>query len=181
MIVTLHDRENLRIVTRYLEEQERISNEFTAGLTSGCFDPFHDYHLFYLEKCRRKCNFLIVGVESDSLIKESRGKDRPVSSEIHRMIMIDALVHVDVVFVMDSVSDFDKMSQIMRPKLIFKTDDLKTILDVEEPGSTMTDSNLMKKIQNTSESRYEEFRIMEKKAISQEGDDEENSNGSDNL
>ena len=198
MIVTLHDRENLRIVTRYLEEQERISNEFKSGLTSGCFDLFHYYHLLYLEKCRRQCDFLIVGVDSDSLVREFKGKDRPVFPEIHRMKLLDALVHVDVVFVMDRVSDFDKMSQIMSPKLIFKNDAfnaeeiaglkyggaLKIIPDVEEITST---SDFIKKMQkqnippNTSESRYEEFRIMEKKAISQEGDEDENSNGSDNL
>lgn len=32
------------------------------GLTSGCFDLIHYYHLRYLERCKANCDLLIVGV-----------------------------------------------------------------------------------------------------------------------
>lgn len=35
-----------------------------VGVTSGCFDLFHFYHLRYLERCKALCGFLIVGVDS---------------------------------------------------------------------------------------------------------------------
>ena len=41
------------------------------GLTSGCFDLFHSLHLSYLQKCRRMCDFLVVGVDCDDFVAKS--------------------------------------------------------------------------------------------------------------
>ena len=133
MIVNLHDRDNLKILIRYLANQREIHPKFSVGLTSGCYDLFHYYHLMYLEKCRRQCDFLIVGIDSDSFVRLTKGDGRPVFPEIHRASLLDAIVHVDVTFIMDRVEDFATMAEQMKPNLVFKSDafDPKDIIGLE--------------------------------------------------
>lgn len=47
-----------------------------VGVTSGCFDLLHFYHLRYLERCRALCDFLIVGVDSDILVHANKTSGR---------------------------------------------------------------------------------------------------------
>lgn len=155
MLVNLHDRDDLKIVIRYLElmREKREADGFRIGLTSGCFDLFHYYHLLYLEKCRRQCDFMIVGVDSDSLVRETKGKDRPVFPEIHRMKLLDALTHVDVVFVMDRIEDFGKMAEQINPNFIFKNEDIdpKKIIGLRVPGAMLRIIPDVEEMTSTSE------------------------------
>jgi len=45
-----------------------------VGITSGCFDLTHNYHLNYFLRCRRLCDILIVGVDSDDLVRKTKAK-----------------------------------------------------------------------------------------------------------
>lgn len=72
------------------------------GVTSGCFDILHPLHVQYLEKCKAKCDYLVVGVDSDRLIHEYKNK-LPVYSEHDRAYMVSSLNAVDLAFVMDSL------------------------------------------------------------------------------
>lgn len=80
----------------------------TIGVTSGCFDILHPLHVQYLEKCKSQCEVLIVGVDSDKLIYESK-KKKPVFSEHDRAFMISALHVVDIAFVMDKITDLENV------------------------------------------------------------------------
>lgn len=115
------------------------------GLTSGCFDLIHYYHLRYLERCKANCDLLIVGVDSDSLVEMNK-KKTPVINEHHRVAMVDALKCVDMVFRMDGLDDFKKFSEVS--DLIFKNslevygnevvfkDKVMVIPDIKELSST---------------------------------------------
>lgn len=92
------------------------------GLTSGCFDLFHPYHLLYLERCRRFCEMLVVGVDSDTLVRACKGEKRPIYSEHYRSMIVNALSIVDFVFVMNSVEDFGRMAEVLCPQVIFKNE-----------------------------------------------------------
>ena len=115
------------------------------GLTSGCFDLIHYYHLRYLERCKSNCDLLIVGVDSDSLVEMNK-KKTPVINEHHRVAMVDALKCVDMVFRMDGLEDFKKFAEVS--DLIFKNslevygnevvfkDKVMVIPDIKELSST---------------------------------------------
>ena len=77
-----------------------------VGVTSGCFDLLHFYHLRYLEKCKSQCDFLIVGVDSDTLVHANKNK-WPTIPEHHRIEMVDALKCVDAVFQMDEIKNIE--------------------------------------------------------------------------
>lgn len=81
-----------------------VRDEQTVGLTSGCFDLVHYYHLHYLLRCHAKCDVLIVGVDSDDMVKENKGQF-PAVPEYHRAAMIAAMRCVDAVFILRSLDD----------------------------------------------------------------------------
>lgn len=78
------------------------------GVTSGCFDILHPLHVQYLEKCAAQCDFLIVGIDTDRLVDESKSK-KAVFSEHDRAYMVSSLHEVGMVFIMDSVKDLSEV------------------------------------------------------------------------
>lgn len=73
-----------------------------VGITSGCYDLIHYYHLIYLQECKSRCDLLIVGVDSDNLVHKNKNK-YPIINQRKRQAMVEMIA--DVVFVMDSVDD----------------------------------------------------------------------------
>lgn len=137
MIITKSDLPNLDLKGK------------VVGITSGCFDLLHFYHLRYLERCKALCDFLIVGVDSDLLVSQNKSKT-PVIPEHHRMAMVDALKCVDATFRMDVISDIDEYARRASVDMMFKNlptiygkevkapDGIKLVLipDIEEVSST---------------------------------------------
>jgi len=72
-----------------------------VGLTTGTFDLFHFSHLLYLERCKAQCDKLIVGVDSDALVRKIKGPTRPIFSQLHRYNLVASLSMVDTVFILD--------------------------------------------------------------------------------
>lgn len=91
-----------------------------VGVTSGCFDLLHFYHLRYLEKCKAQCDFLIVRVDSDTLVNRNKNKV-PMIPEHHRIAMVDALKCVDAVFQMDEIKNIEDFYPIANK--VFKNSD----------------------------------------------------------
>lgn len=102
-----------------------IAGHKNVGLTSGTYDLLHYLHFIYLEKCRRQCDFLIVGIDSDHLVKLVKGENRPIIPEGQRANMINAMRCVDAVFIMDSTEDFLKAVKELGVHTIFKNDAFK--------------------------------------------------------
>ncbi len=88
----------------------RILEGQKVGLTSGCFDLLHYYHLHYFERCHALCDVLIVGVDADDLVKKNKGKF-PAIPEHHRAAMVAALRCVDVVYVQRSLKDLQAVAK----------------------------------------------------------------------
>jgi len=95
------------------------------GLTSGCFDLFHSLHLAYLQKCKRMCDVLIVGVDCDDFIRKVKGPNRPVISEHQRVMIVNALECVDITFIMGSLNDWEIACNSFHPTVLFKNTNFK--------------------------------------------------------
>ena len=91
-----------------------------VGMTSGCFDLFHYSHLHYLERCRRRCDRLIVGVDSDAMVKQVKGEERPIIPQEQRLALLNALNVVDAVFVVHTLEDLDHVAQQFQVDKLFK-------------------------------------------------------------
>jgi len=80
------------------EEIRRLkARGFKVGFTNGCFDILHYGHVTYLNDARRRCDRLIVGLNSDASIRLLKGEERPVHDEDARARVISALGAVDMV------------------------------------------------------------------------------------
>ncbi len=96
-----------------------------VGLTSGCFDLFHTLHLAYLQKCRRMCDVLIVGVDGDDAVRKAKGPHRPIVPEHQRAMLVNALECVDITFIMGSLEDWDRAIHALFPDKLFRNTDFK--------------------------------------------------------
>lgn len=106
-------------------EVELIHTAFagkTIGLTSGSFDLFHHLHLVYLQRCRRLCDVLIVGVDSNDLVTLRKRPPRPLVPEHQRVAIVAALKCVDAAFILGSVEEFGRAVECLGVKRIFKNE-----------------------------------------------------------
>ncbi|GAG14983.1 unnamed protein product, partial [marine sediment metagenome] len=69
--------------------------------TNGSFDLLHIGHVKSLQKAKEYGDILIVGLNSDSSIKQYKSKDRPIVGQKERAEMLAALECVDYVVIFD--------------------------------------------------------------------------------
>jgi len=61
------------------------------GLVQGSWDQFHIGHQRYIKKAKEKCDYLVVGVDSDDKIRKRKGPGRPLIPQEERYEMIKEL------------------------------------------------------------------------------------------
>ena len=72
------------------------------GYTQGTYDMFHIGHLNLLKNAKEKCDYLIVGVNADDLVKTYKKKSAVVLLE-ERMEIISSIKYVDKVIKCDTL------------------------------------------------------------------------------
>ncbi len=67
-----------------------------VGYTTGVYDMFHIGHLNVLKKAKEKCDYLIVGVSTDELVRCYKNKT-PIIPYEERKSIVEAIRYVDKV------------------------------------------------------------------------------------
>ena len=62
--------------------------------TNGCFDILHLGHVRYLSQARTLGDTLVFAINSDSSVREIKGKERPIVPESERVELLAALACV---------------------------------------------------------------------------------------
>lgn len=73
-----------------------------VGITFGTFDLLHVGHINILERAKKVCDYLVVGVSTDALNIEKKGV-APVYSQDERLKIVSSLRVVDYVFLEESL------------------------------------------------------------------------------
>lgn len=94
-----------------------------VGYTSGVFDMFHIGHLRILERARSMCDYLIVGVSTDTLVQSYKGKT-PIIPYEDRVEILSAIRYVDRVVPQENRDKFEAW-EIHRFNVMFVGDDWK--------------------------------------------------------
>ncbi len=89
------------------EEKDSEKKPYRIGYVPGVFDLFHIGHLNLLERCKSRCEYLIVGVLTDELAEYYKGRRTVIRYE-DRARVIAALSVVDEVIPVD-FSNTDKL------------------------------------------------------------------------
>ena len=86
---------------------------------SGCYDIFHIGHARSLARIKKDADILIVGVGTDSTLRELKGPDRPIFPEYYRAELISYLEIVDYVVILQEPLkdriDHEKFLSLVRP------------------------------------------------------------------
>lgn len=93
------------------------------GYTTGVFDMFHIGHLNLLRNARLRCDHLIVGVSTDRLVSELKGRP-PIIPFEERIEIVRAIRYVDEVVPEETADKIAAWRQI-KFNTIFKGDDWK--------------------------------------------------------
>lgn len=72
------------------------------GYTTGVYDMFHIGHLNILKRAKEQCDYLIVGVSTDELVRHDKNKT-PIIPFADRCAIVEAIRYVDKV-----VPQYDK-------------------------------------------------------------------------
>ncbi len=65
------------------------------GITFSTFDLLHAGHIAMLEEAKSKCDYLIVGLQSDPTIDRPGIKNKPIQTIFERYLQLKALKYVD--------------------------------------------------------------------------------------
>ena len=122
--------------------KERVDSLRLEGkvvvFTNGCFDLIHIGHIRLLQKARKQGDCLVVAVNSDSSVRQSKGPDRPKIPEKERAEVLGALGCVDWVTIFDEPDPL-VLIKLLRPNILVKGGDwpeerIVGALEVKEAG-----------------------------------------------
>lgn len=83
---------------------------YQLGYTQGVYDMFHVGHLNLLNHAKERCERLLVGVNSDELVREYKHK-KPVIPQEERRLIIENIKAVDEAVIADTL---DKVEMLRR-------------------------------------------------------------------
>ena len=113
--------------------------KYRIGYTQGVYDLFHIGHLNLINNAKSLCDYLVVGVNSDSLVKEYKNKC-PIISQNDRAKIVENLKAVDKVIIVDTL-DKTALYKEIGFEVVFIGDDWKgserwnkTVHDLAEVG-----------------------------------------------
>jgi D-beta-D-heptose 7-phosphate kinase / D-beta-D-heptose 1-phosphate adenosyltransferase len=90
-----------------------------VGFTNGCFDIIHAGHIRILQEARKRCDRLVVGLNSDASVSRLKGPDRPVQTETSRGIVLSAVDAVDLVVVFEEDTPLE-LIKLLKPTDLIK-------------------------------------------------------------
>lgn len=100
-----------------------MMKKYKIGYTQGTYDLFHIGHLNLLNNAKKQCDYLIVGVNSDALVKEYKNKNTNINQN-DRAAIVNSIKSVDKVYI-TSTLDKEKILKSIKFDAIFIGDDWK--------------------------------------------------------
>ncbi len=91
-------------------------------LTNGCFDLLHVGHVRYLTAAAQLGKCLIIGLNSDSSVRQLKGPTRPVNTQEHRAEVLLALRVISGVIIFAEPTA-DALLELLQPEIYVKGGD----------------------------------------------------------
>jgi D-beta-D-heptose 7-phosphate kinase/D-beta-D-heptose 1-phosphate adenosyltransferase len=127
---------HIKSKTEIVAISQRLKNEGKRVVfTNGCFDILHVGHVKYLQEAKSYGDILIVGLNSDSSVREIKGPTRPVNPQDDRAYILAALESVDYVVMFSDETPYELIKRIS-PDILVKGGDYegKSVVGAEFAG-----------------------------------------------
>ena len=95
------------------------------GFVNGCFDVLHIGHIRMLRYAKSQCQRLYVAIDSDSRVKASKGKSRPINCQADRAEFLVSLNSVDDVMIFNSDEELTNLVKQISPDIMVVGSDYK--------------------------------------------------------
>lgn len=96
----------------------------TVVWTNGCFDILHVGHVRSLQAAKALGDVLVVGLNSDTSVKQLKGPSRPVVTERERAEILAALESVDAVTIFPDLTPVRPLTEL-QPDIHCKGEDYR--------------------------------------------------------
>ena len=113
---------------KILSEQEilnkisKIRDKTIIGFTNGCFDLLHEGHLHLIRESKKRCDFLIIGLNSDESVKVLKGENRPIENQEQRAMNLSKLEEVDAITIFNTETP-ENIIKDLNPNILIKGGD----------------------------------------------------------
>ncbi|NLH16704.1 MAG: D-glycero-beta-D-manno-heptose 1-phosphate adenylyltransferase [Phycisphaerae bacterium] len=87
--------------------------------TNGCFDVLHRGHIEYLRFCKQQGDIVVLGLNSDSSVRQIKGPTRPINNQHDRAAVLAGLESVDYIIVFEEPDPLSLIRQV-RPDILVK-------------------------------------------------------------
>ena len=111
---------NLKNLSKKINELKKENR--SIGFTNGCFDLLHKGHIHTISSAKRKCDYLIVGINSDYSVGLIKGPSRPIDNQSMRIFKLSKLKDVDAIIIFNDDTPL-KLIKNIRPNILFKGND----------------------------------------------------------
>ena len=105
-----------------LKNISSIRSDKTIGFTNGCFDLLHDGHIHLIKEAKKKCDFLIIGLNSDESVKILKGHKRPIDNQKKRIKNLSKIEEVNAIVIFNSETP-ENIIEILNPDILIKGGD----------------------------------------------------------
>ncbi|MDC0073635.1 PfkB family carbohydrate kinase [Alphaproteobacteria bacterium] len=115
----LDDKNAVKLINKWKGESKKIA------FTNGVFDLLHAGHIHSIKQAKKKCDRLVVGLNSDSSVKKIKGESRPIQNEFIRAEIIASLNEVDIVVIFSETEPLSLIKKII-PHVLVKGAEYKS-------------------------------------------------------
>jgi rfaE bifunctional protein nucleotidyltransferase chain/domain len=102
---------------------------------NGCFDILHEGHLNLLEYAA-SLGELYVGIDSDSRVKELKGSDRPINTQLFRWRILTSLKYVKECYIFSTNDELKNIISKTDPDIIVVGEDYRDKVVIGYSGYT---------------------------------------------
>ena len=137
-------------VENLLKKLDPFRDDKKVVFTNGCFDILHPGHIKIITAAASLGDILIIGLNSDSSVRNLKGSSRPILNERDRAALLMALKGVDYVIVFNEETPLDLIKRIKPEVLVKGSEYTKDKIVGEEYAGETVRINMEKGFSTTS-------------------------------
>ena len=115
-------KEKLLSEQEILNKISKIRHNIIIGFTNGCFDLLHEGHFHLIRESKKRCDFLIIGLNSDESVKMLKGESRPVENQKQRAKNLSKMEEVDAIAIFNTETP-ENIIKDLNPNILIKGGD----------------------------------------------------------